>query len=201
MLDIMAEWMGGEGLWQPFVGWLTSVTHNEWVDGEEARAAERWPNIRLANTRIEEEEETSIAYTRTMELLRSNPNIKGLMGSAMSTVPGVARAITELGLIGSSAAFGTCLPSVAGDYIENGAAISLHFWVPADAAYATAMAAYMSLTGQPIGNGTNLGAPGYNNITIQNNEHGVPVIYGAAWVDVNINNLDEWKNPDGSYKL
>jgi simple sugar transport system substrate-binding protein len=201
MMDIMAEWMGGSGQWQPFVGWLTSVTHNEWVDGEEARAKEKWSGLSLANTRIEEEEETSIAYTRSMELLRSNPNVKGLMGSAMSTMPGAARAIDELGLIGKTAAFGTCLPSVAGDYIESGAAISLHFWVPADAAYATAMAAYKSLKGESVGAGTDLGAKGYNNVTVQNNAADVPVLYGAAWVDVNKGNLGEWRNPDGSYKL
>jgi simple sugar transport system substrate-binding protein len=201
MLDIMAEWMGGEGLWQPFVGFLTSVTHNEWVDGEEARAKERWPGLRLANSRIEEQEQQEVAYQRGMELLAANPNIKGLMGSAMSTMPGVARAITERGLIGRTAAFGTCLPSVAGDYVESGAAISLHFWVPADAAYASAMAAYKLLKGEKITEGANLGATGYNNIIIRNNDSGVPVYYGAAWVDVNKNNLNEWKNPDGSYKL
>jgi hypothetical protein len=27
------------------------------------------------------------------------------------------------------------------------------------------------------------------------------VIYGSAWVDVNKNNLKDWTNPDGSYKL
>jgi len=201
MADIMAEWMGGQGLWQPFVGHLTSVTHNEWVDGEEARLKEKFPGITLANQRIEEQEQTQIAYERGMELLQANPNIKAMMGSAMSTMPGVSRAITERGLIGKTAAFGTCLPSVAGDYIENGAAISLHFWVPADAAYATAMAAYKILKGETISNGTDLGAKGYNNVTISPNASGVPVIYGAAWVDVNKGNLGEWKNSDGSYKL
>ena len=201
MLDVMAEWMGGEGVWQPFVGWLTSVTHNEWVDGEEARAKEKWPKLKMAGPRLEEEEQTSVAYSKALELLQTRTDIKAMIGSAMSTMPGVARAITERGLIGKVAAFGTCLPSVAGDYIENGAAISLHFWVPADAAYATAMAAYKHLKGEAISKGANLGAQGYNSITIQNNASGVPVYYGAAWVDVNKGNLGSWKNPDGSYKL
>ena len=201
MFDIMADWMGGAGQWQPFVGWLTSVTHNEWVDGEIDQNKAKYPNIKTAGDRIQEEEQTQIAYQRAMELLAANPNVKAMMGSAMSTMPGVAKAITERGLIGKVAAFGTCLPSVAGDYIENGAAISLHFWVPADAAYATAMAAYKILKGEAVGAGTDLGAKGYNSVTVQNNAAGVPVLYGAAWVDVNKGNLGEWKNPDGSYKL
>jgi simple sugar transport system substrate-binding protein len=200
MFDIMAEWVGGEGLWQPFVGWLTSGTHNEWVDGEIEQNA-KYPNIKTAGDRLQEEEQQEIAYQKAMELLAANPNVKAMMGSAMSTMPGVARAITERGLIGKTAAFGTCLPSVAGDYIESGAAISLHFWVPADAAYATAMAAYKTLKGESVGAGTDLGVKGYNNVTVQNNAAGVPVLYGAAWVDVNKGNLGEWRNSDGSYKL
>ena len=49
--------------------------------------------------------------------------------------------------------------------------------------------------------GDNLGKPGYESITIQYNDAGVPVVYGSAWVDVNKDNLDDWKNPDGSWKL
>jgi simple sugar transport system substrate-binding protein len=45
MMDVMAKWLSGKGKWQPFVGHLTSTTHNEWVDGEEMQAKEKYPNI------------------------------------------------------------------------------------------------------------------------------------------------------------
>ncbi|MDR0403004.1 MAG: substrate-binding domain-containing protein [Treponema sp.] len=201
MLDVMAEWMGSSGVWQPFVGLLTSPTHNQWVDGEIARAQAAYPGLSTAQDRIEEHEDQQLAYERALELLRAHPDVKALMGSAMSTVPGVSQAITERGLIGRVAAFGTCLPSVAGDYLESGAAQSIHFWVPADAAYATASAAYKLLKGESIADGTDLGVSGYNSVTIRNNDAGVPVIYGQAWVDVNKDNLSEWRNPNGGYKL
>ncbi|MDR3166299.1 MAG: substrate-binding domain-containing protein, partial [Treponema sp.] len=201
MLDIMAEWMGGSGVWQPFVGLLTSPTHNQWVDGEIAQAQAKYPGLVTAQDRIEEREDQQLAYERALELLRAHTDVRALMGSAMSTVPGVSQAITERGLIGRVAAFGTCLPSVAGDYLESGAAQSIHFWVPADAAYATASAAYKMLKGETIADGTDLGVSGYNSVTIKNNDAGVPVIYGQAWVDVNKDNLSEWRNADGSYKL
>lgn len=201
MMDIMAEWMGKKGEWQPFVGHLTSTTHNEWVDGEELQAKDKYPNLKLATDRIEEKENQQIAYEKSLELLKTYPNLKAIMGSAMSTVPGAAQAIEEKGRIGKVAAFGTCLPSVAGDYLESGAAKSIHFWVPADAGYATAMAAYTLLKGEKITEGTNLGRPGYEKITIKKNKHGVPVIYGQAWMDVDKNNLKDWKKPNGDYKL
>ncbi len=201
MMDIMAKWMGNKGLWQPFVGHLTSTTHNEWVDGEVAQAKEKYPNLKMATDRLEEQENQEIAYTKALELIKAYPQLKTMMGSAMSTVPGVARAITEKGLIGKMAAFGTCLPSVAGDYIKSGAAISIHFWVPADAGYVTTRAAYELLKGNKVTEGMNLGRPGYEKVTIKKNKSGVPIIYGSAWVDVNKDNLKNWTNPDGKYKL
>ncbi len=201
MASVMADWLGGEGVWQPFVGHLTSTTHNEWVDGEEAFLAENYPGIVLANERQEENENQQVAYERSLEILRSNPDVRAIMGSAMSTVPGAAQAIEELGLIGQVAAFGTCLPSVAGDYIENGSVESIHFWVPADAGYVSAAVAYRALKGMDISEGIDLGRPGYENIIIKENANGVPIIYGQAWADVNIDNLDEWRDASGDYEL
>jgi len=201
MMDVMAEWMGYEGVWQPFVGFLTSPTHNQWVDGEISQMKEKYPKLVPPAAREEDQENQQIAYERTLELLKKNPNMKAVMGSAMSTVPGAAAAIEEKGKIGKVAAFGTCLPSVAGDYLKSGAAMSIHFWVPADAGYATANIAYKMLKGEEIKEGMDLGATGYENITIKKNQNGVPVVYGQAWVDVNKDNLDEWTNSDGSYKL
>ena len=63
---------------------------------------------------------------KTLELLRTYPNLKGVMGSAMSTVPGAALAIEEKGLIGKSEPMEPA-SSVAYDYLKNGAAKSIHF--------------------------------------------------------------------------
>jgi simple sugar transport system substrate-binding protein len=201
MASVMAEWMGGEGVWQPFVGHLTATTHNEWVDGEEAFLEANFPNIVRANDRLEDQENQQVAYERSLEILRTNGDIQAIMGSAMSTLPGAAQAIEELGLVGQVAAFGTCLPSVAGDYIESGAAQSIHFWVPADAGYATASIAYQLLLGNEVTSGMDLGVTGYENISVQPNEHGVPIALGQAWADVNTDNLDEWRDENGDWEL
>lgn len=201
MMDYMAKWMGNKGLWQPFVGHLTAPSHNEWVDGEQAEAKAKFPQLKQATKRIESLENTHTAYEKSLELLKTYPNLKAIMGSAMTTVPGAAQAITDKGLIGKVAAFGTSLPSVAGDYIVSGAAKEISFWVPADAGYEVAMAAYDALKGITIKDGMNLGRPGYDSVTVQKNKYGVPVVYGHAWVDINKSNLNQWKKPDGSWKL
>ena len=198
MMDVMAKWLGNSGMWQPFVGHLTSTTHNQWVDGEVAQAKARYPSLKMATDRQEEQENQQIAHDKTLELLKTYPDLKAVMGSAMTTVPGAGQAITEKGLIGKVAAFGTCLPSVAGDYIQSGAVVSIHFWVPADAGYVTARAAYELLKGNKVTEGMDMGRPGYEKVTIKNNPSGVPVIYGAAWVDVNKDNLKDWMTPTAS---
>ncbi|MFY9303372.1 MAG: autoinducer 2 ABC transporter substrate-binding protein [Atribacterales bacterium] len=192
MMDVMAADMNYEGEYACFVGHLTSPTHNEWVDAEIAQQKEKYPNMKLVTDRLEEQENQQIAYEKTLELLRTYPNLKGIMGSAMSTVPGAALAIEEMGRIGKCAAYGTCLPSVAYDYLKNGSARSIHFWVPADAGYVSCRVAWEILKGNEIKEGMDLGKPGYDNITIRENQFGIPVIYGQAWHDVTAENVDEW---------
>lgn len=201
MAEVMAQWMGKEGEWAAFVGHLTSTTHNEWVDGEEAHIKENYSNIKMVTSRLEEQENQQIALEKTLELLKTYPNIKAVMGSAMSTQPGAAQAIEDKGLIGKVASFGTGLPSVTGEYIISGASQSFHFWVPASAGYVTAYIALQSLKGIEIKEGDDLGKDGYRNVIIKNNASGVPVVYGQAWVDVDKSNLNDWKNADGSWKL
>jgi len=191
-MDVMAKDMNYEGEYACFVGHLTSTTHNEWVDGEIAQQKEKYPKMKLVCDRIEDHENQQIDYEKALELLKTYPNIKGIMGSAMTGVPGFALAIEEKGLIGKVAAYGTCLPSVAYDYLKNGSAKSIHFWVPADAGYVTAKVAWELLKGNEIKEGMNLGRPGYENITIKKNQFGFPVIYGQAWKDVILENIDEF---------
>ena len=201
MMDVMAKWMNEEGGYACFVGHLTSTTHNEWVDGEIMQQEEKYPNMTLVEDRLEDQEDQQLDRQKALELLAKYPDLKGIMGSAMSGVPGFSQAIEEKGRIGKTAAFGTCLPSVAGDYIKSGAAQSIHFWVPSDAAYVTAYVAYQMLLGNEITEGMNLQRPGYESITIKQNDAGENVIYGQAWQDVNVDNLDEWIDENGDYKL
>ncbi|MBN2395943.1 MAG: autoinducer 2 ABC transporter substrate-binding protein [Candidatus Atribacteria bacterium] len=192
MMDVMAEDMNYEGEYATFVGHLTSTTHNEWVDGAVAQQKDKYPNMKMVAERVEDRENQQIDYEKALELLKTYPNLKGIMGTAMCGVPGFSLAIEEKGLVGKVGAYGTCLPSVAYDYLKNGSAKSIHFWIPADAGYVTAKVAWELLKGNEIKEGMDLGKPGYENITIKVNEHGFPVIYGNAWKDVTVENIDEY---------
>ena len=187
LMDHLAGYMGKEGEYAVFVGNLTSKSHNEWVDAAIARQKEAYPNMKLVTERLEEYEQQTVAYEKTKELLKTYPNLKGIQGSAMTTVPGAALAVEEKGLEDKVMVVGTSLVSVCEQYLDSGAAKLISFWDPADAGYVMNKLAVMILEGKEITDGMDLGVPGYNNIKIDGT-----VIYGSAWVDVTKENMADY---------
>jgi simple sugar transport system substrate-binding protein len=180
LMDRLAEVMGEEGEYAVFVGSLGSVTHNQWVDGGIARQLEAYPNMTLVGDKNETFDDAEIAYQKAKEILAAYPNIKGFQGSASTDVAGIGRAIEEAGLQDEVAVVGTSLPSIAGDLLTTGAIDAIGFWDPAVAGEACNKLAQMQLAGEPIGEGTDLGIPGYDNLLLV----GENVLYGNAPVYV-----------------
>lgn len=174
LMDRLAESMGEEGEYAVFVGSLGSVTHNQWVDGGIARQLEAYPNMKLVGDKNETFDDAEIAYQKAKEVLAAFPNIKGFQGSASTDVAGIGRAIEEAGLQDEVSVVGTSLPSIAGDLLTTGAIDAIGFWDPAVAGEACNKLAQMQLAGEPIGEGTDLGIPGYDSLILV----GENVLYG-----------------------
>lgn len=179
LMDRLAAEMGEEGEYAVFVGSLGSKTHNEWVDGSIARQQEAYPNLTLVGDKNESFDDAEIAYQKAKEILAAYPNIKGFQGSASTDVAGIGRAIEEAGLQDEVAVVGTSLPSIAGDLLTTGAIDWVGFWDPAVAGAACNKIAQMVIAGETVGEGTDLGIEGYNNLKAVGN-----VLYGDAAVYV-----------------
>ncbi len=180
LMDRLAAAMGEEGEYAVFVGSLGSKTHNEWVDGGIERQLEAYPNMKMVGDKNESFDDAEIAYQKAKEILAAYPNIKGFQGSASTDVAGIGRAIEEAGLQDVVSVVGTSLPSIAGDLLTTGAIDAIGFWDPAVAGEACNKLALMQINGEPIGEGTNLGIPGYENLKLV----GKNVLYGNAPVYV-----------------
>jgi simple sugar transport system substrate-binding protein len=180
LMDRLAASMGEEGEYAVFVGSLGSVTHNQWVDGGIARQLEAYPNMKMVGDKNETFDDAEIAYQKAKEVLAAYPNIKGFQGSASTDVAGIGRAIEEAGLQDVVSVVGTSLPSIAGDLLTTGAIDAIGFWDPAVAGEACNKLAQMQLAGEPIGEGTDLGIPGYDSLILV----GENVLYGNAPVYV-----------------
>lgn len=187
LMEQMATCMGGEGEYAVFVGSLTSQTHNQWVDGAIAYQQANYPNMTMVGDKNETFDDAEQAYTKSQEVLRAFPNIKGLQGSASTDVAGIGRAIEERGMEDDTCVFGTSLPSIAGQYLDTGAVDGIGFWDPAVAGEAMNKLAVMVMNGETVTDGMNLGLPGYESISLDGK-----VIFGQAWVNVNKDNMADY---------
>lgn len=187
LMDRLAAEMGEEGEYAVFVGSLGSKTHNEWVDGGIARQKAAYPNMTLVGDKNESFDDSEIAYQKAKEILAKYPNIKGFQGSASTDVAGIGRAVEEAGLQDKVAVVGTSLPSIAGDLLYSGAIDAIGFWDPSVAGAACNQIAKMVIEGKTVGEGTDLGISGYNNLKAVGN-----VLYGDAAVYVDATNAKDY---------
>jgi simple sugar transport system substrate-binding protein len=187
LMDALAERMGEEGEYAVFVGRLTNVSQNIWVDAAIAHQQENYPNMTLVGDRVETGEDAATAYRRTLELLTAYPNIKGFQGSSSNDPIGIGQAIEEAGLEERTSVVSTSLVSLTRDLLESGAVDMISFWDPKLAGQAMMAAAIRKMNDEPINTGDDLGIEGYNSVTVVDD-----VVYGAAWVDVTAENMDQY---------
>jgi len=191
MLKELVARMGEEGKYIQFVGSLTNASHNEWQDCAKAYAEKNYPKLQWI-AKYESKEDQEVAYNTMKDVLRTHPDIKGVLGSAAGDVVGAGRAIEEAGLQDAIAVVGTSIPSYAGELLKTGAVDLAMAWDPATAGYACNVVAYKVLKGEEIKDGMDLGVPGYEKITLRKGVNGVPVIYGSAWIKIDAKNMDQY---------
>jgi simple sugar transport system substrate-binding protein len=188
LMDELAKGMGEEGEYAVFVGKLTNVSHNQWVDAAVAYQKERYPKMKLVAGKNESNEDAATAYRKTQELLVAYPNIKGFQGSSSNDAVGIGQAVEEAGLAGKTTVVGTSLVSLTGNLLKSGAVDTINFWDPKLAGKVIAVIAERLLDGKTVKTGDDLGVEGYKSVVVKGD-----VIYGSAWVDVTKENMDKYK--------
>jgi simple sugar transport system substrate-binding protein len=191
MVKEMAQRMGEEGQYIQFVGSLTNASHNEWQDCAKAYADKNFPKLEFIQ-KFESKEDQNVAYNTMKDVLKTYPNVKGVLGSAATDVVGAGQAIEEAGLQDKTAVVGTSIPSYAGELLKTGAIDLAMAWDPATAGYACNVVALKVLNGEEIKDGMDLGVPGFEKIKLVKGVNGVPVIYGSAWIKMDKTNMDQY---------
>lgn len=176
LMDRLAALMGEEGEYAVFVGSLGSKTHNEWADGGINQQLAKYPNMKMVGDKQETFDSSQTAYEKAKEILKAYPNIKGFQGSASTDVVGIGQAVEEAGLQDKIFVVGTSLPSLSKDLLKSGAIDVIGGWDPALAGKACNKLAQMKIAGETIGEGTNLGLAGYENLKLV----GKNVLYADA---------------------
>ncbi|MCE1252281.1 MAG: autoinducer 2 ABC transporter substrate-binding protein [Anaerolineae bacterium] len=191
MMKEMATRMGEEGKYIQFVGALTNASHVEWMDCAQKYAEKNYPKLQFV-ARYESKEDTEVPYNIMKDVLKTNPDIKGVLGAAAGDVVGAGRALEEAKLSDKTAVVGTSIPSYAGELLKTGAVDLAMAWDPATAGYAGNMVALKIINKEEIKDGMDLGVPGYEKIKLVKGVNGVMVIYGAAWIKMDASNMDQY---------
>ncbi|MDY0091443.1 MAG: autoinducer 2 ABC transporter substrate-binding protein [Candidatus Vecturithrix sp.] len=187
MMESLAAELNGEGEYTGFVGALTMQTHMQWFNAAVELQKEKFPNMKLVTAEpIEDKNNEKLAYDRATELIKTYPNLKGIIGCSVSSTTMSALVLEEKENKDIAVA-GLALPSVSGPYIKSGYLKKGQCWRPADAGYVSALIAYKMLKGEEISTGINLVKPGYENCAVKDG-----VVFGNAPLVLTAENVDQY---------
>lgn len=173
MADNFAKATGGKGKFAIMVGYTTSITHMEYAKYEVEYMKEKYPELELLGGEIptcESQESTTVAYEQAKQILKSNPDLAGFICHCSTDAGGIAQAIDEMGLKGKVKIVGAGVPSSYTRELKDGSITSVTTWDPALSGYVACLTAYKILTGEPVGDGSDLSnngaAPGYEAVKL-----------------------------------
>jgi len=190
LMDQLASCMGGSGKYVAFVGHTTARSHMRWATAAHDRAKEKYPKIERISAPVETTENQETAYQKAKELLSQHPDLKGFEGSSVVDVAGIGKAVREAGAQAKTCVMGTSLPSVAGEFLNDGAVDKIFLWDPAVAGQAQDKLALMLIQGKRIGPGLDLGLPGYGNLkAIPGTPH---ALAGSGWIAIDKSNAAQY---------
>lgn len=190
IMEGLAECMGGSGDYVQFVGSLTSETHMAWANAGYELQQSEYPDMNRISEPVESNDNADTAYEKTKQLLQANPNLSGFFGDSSQDLPGIARAIQELGLQDDTCVYGTGVPSETSQFLEDGSADQIYLWDPALAGKAVLAAAKIIAEGGTLENGTDLGVPGYESL-VQSTENPI-TFFGNAPLILNKDTVGDY---------
>lgn len=183
--DELVKNMGDSGKYAIFVGSLTVPLHNLWADEGLKYAKTKYPNLKLVTERIPCGEDQELSKQTTLELLKTYPDLKGIIGFGSLGPLGAAQALKEKNKTSQVSIVGTVLPNSAAPYLKDGSLKHGILWDPKDAGYAMTWVAKQIIDGNKIVNGMII--PNLGKVTIEGD-----VIKVDALIDITKANVDSF---------
>ncbi|MCE9610425.1 MAG: substrate-binding domain-containing protein [Chthoniobacter sp.] len=140
LMDEAARLTGEEGDFAIITATLTASNMNEWRKHIEARLKEKYPKMKLVDTKPCDDQKDK-AQQEATNLLSAYPNLKCLMAICSPAVPGAAEAVKQAGKAGAVKVLGLGLPSENKAYVKDGVTQSVILWKVEDLGYLTIKAA------------------------------------------------------------
>ena len=147
-MDELAKLMGEEGEYVCFVGSLTVPAHNIWADAGIARQKKLYPKMKMVGEKFPVSEDRNLARQKTLEILQTYPNLKGMFIFGSQGGPGAGQALREKRANDKIAMVAGGTPKEVGSFLEDGSMNASLLWDPGEAAYACVYIAKMVLEGK-----------------------------------------------------
>jgi simple sugar transport system substrate-binding protein len=147
-VEELVKAVGPSGEYAIFVGSLTVPAHNIWADGSIAYAQAKYPDLKLVADRFPVAEDRNLSRQRTLELLQTYPNLKGIICYGSEGAPGAGQAIRERSLQGKIAVVGTTTPNAIREFLKDNSVSAAIIWDSGDASYAMSYVAKLILDGK-----------------------------------------------------
>lgn len=140
LMDEAARLIGEEGEFAIITATLTAANMNEWRKNIAARLAEKYPKMKLVDTKPCDDQKDK-AQQEATNLLSAYPNLKCIMAICSPAVPGAAEAVKQAGKTGAVKVLGLGLPSENRAYVKEGVTQAVILWKVQDLGYLTIKAA------------------------------------------------------------
>ncbi|EDY19363.1 inner-membrane translocator [Chthoniobacter flavus Ellin428] len=147
LMDEAARLTDSEGEFAIITASLTAANMNEWRKHIEARLAEKYPKMKLVDTKPCDDLKDK-AQAEATNLMSAYPNLKLIMAICSPAVPGAAEAVKQAGKTGAVKVIGLGLPSENRKYVHEGVTQSVVLWKTKDLGYLTIHAAADLANGQ-----------------------------------------------------
>ncbi len=149
MLDEMVKRVGPEAKIGIVSGEPTASNLNAWIGFMQQRAKDKYPKLTLLAPQFAGGAADRAAQIAG-DLMTANPDIKGIIGVASTTCPGVAQAIETAGKVGAVVGSGYCSPNTVRAYLKSGSFGFSVLWDPAELGYLTVWAGKQLIDGKPF---------------------------------------------------
>jgi simple sugar transport system substrate-binding protein len=154
-LELLAQGLGGKGDFVVYVGSLTVPAHNLWEYAALKLAKEKYPDLKVVADRFPVSEDQNAARQKSLEVLRTYPNVRGFLAFGSQGGPGAAQAVRDQHVEGA-VVIGTTSPNQAAQYLDDGSMTKSILWDPGEAGYAMIWLAKQVLDKKEVKEGTEI---------------------------------------------
>jgi len=194
LIQAVYEMIGGEGDIAILSATSQATNQNTWI---------AWMKEKLKDPKYSKINLVKIAYgddlrdksvSETEALLKSFPNLKGIIAPTTVGIAAAGKVLTDKGLQGKVQLTGLGLPSEMAEYIKNGVCQWMYLWNPIDVGYLAGYAAHALVEGQITGKeGEKFNAGRLGEKEVIKADDGTEIRLGDPF-KFDINNIDEWKD-------